>query len=574
VNSSNEGSETPRRRRRGLAHALAAAVALTVLNAVKPLQLDDEVPLYYADQILAHPLDPYDFTITWQQIAESAQNPIAPPVLPYWCAAGTALFGHDPVLWKLWLLPFSLALTLGIWSLARRFARGFEGLTVWAVALSPVVLPGLKLIIEVPSVALGVATVALFARACDRRSVGVAVAAGLLCGLALQTKWTTFVIPAAMLWYAALYRRIPLWLATTAVAAGLFVGWETLMFARSGTSHFMYQVKINNPLSPKQSLLLPLITYVGGLAGGATLIGLAGLGASKRSVAAAAAVIVLGTALIGFNPGSLGGAVRNPLTGKPWQPRIDTPIFLAMGALAWITAAATILSVWRPFHTMTPWRNAASRAGWFLAGWLAMEIVGYFVLSPFGAARRVIMVVLLLILIACRLASLTCRSPGRAWLVRSGAALSVALGLFYQTVDTAEAVAGKNAVEAGAAWAIPAARAEGGRAWFAGYWNAEFYGPRAGLKPLVMGQSDLCPGDRLVIADVQTLEGNRYTIDDSHAVIETVFESRDVLPFSTVPCYYIGRRPLERQEGPRAKARVFRVVAPWHPVQEFDAQGR
>ncbi len=557
---------------KGIAAAVAAAVALTVLNAFKPLHIDDVVPWYFANQILEHPLSLYDFEIHWQQIPQPAQNPIAPPVLPYWWAAGIKLFGQNEVLWKLWLFPFNLALSVSAWAIFRRFARGFEQSLMWCSVLAPSLLPGLNLIIEVPCVSLGLAATALFFRACDRKSSRLAILSGIVCALAMQTKWTAFVVPGVFMLYALTHGKFKLWILAAGVASLLFVSWEGYTAFQSGESHFVHQLKISNPVKEERSLFLPLITYVGGLAPAAALIGLAGLWGGKKSVTAAALAFVIGFSLIAMGSGFSGSAIRNPFTGRPWQPRLDTPVFLAMGAFVWGVTLLVTLRIWRPFRSLTPWRRPGLAAGWFLAGWLALEVVGYFVFSPFGAARRVITVVFVITLVAGRLASLTCRSPGRAKLVRWSAAFGVMLGLGYQLVDTAEAIAGERTMNTAARWART--QSPDATCWFSGFWNSEFYGPRAGLKPLILGQSNLKPGDRIVVMDVKMLEGNRYLIDESRLSLEQTFATSDAIPFSTVPCYYIGRRPLESQAGPRVAARVYRVTAPFHPVQELDPQGK
>ena len=118
------------------------------------------------------------------------------------------MFGQDELLWKIWLFPFNLALTVGLWSIFHRFARGVEGLLLWLAVISPTVLPSLNLIIEVPGFALSVAATALFIRASDRRSAWGTVLAGLVCALAIQTKWTAMVTPAVFVAYALIRGRL------------------------------------------------------------------------------------------------------------------------------------------------------------------------------------------------------------------------------------------------------------------------------------------------------------------------------------------------------------------------------
>ena len=57
------------------------AAAYTLLNAVKPLIVDDAAYFNYADQIAKHPFDPYGFSIFWYDEMEPANYVLAPPVL-------------------------------------------------------------------------------------------------------------------------------------------------------------------------------------------------------------------------------------------------------------------------------------------------------------------------------------------------------------------------------------------------------------------------------------------------------------------------------------------------------------
>ena len=57
--------------------------------------------------------------------------------------------------------------------------------------LSPMFLPSLNLMLDVPCVALGLGALALFCRACGRRSLILAVLAGLVAGLAIQREERT-----------------------------------------------------------------------------------------------------------------------------------------------------------------------------------------------------------------------------------------------------------------------------------------------------------------------------------------------------------------------------------------------
>lgn len=218
------------------------AVLLTALNALKPVHVDDSTYLAFARQIARHPLDPYGFALLYFNTPLPAHRVLAPPVFCYWFGAGVFLFGEQPVVWKLWLLPFALTLVAAVWRLARRFAPGLERPLTLMTVMSPTVLPGFNLMTDVPCVALSLTAIALFISACDCRLWGRAAIAGLVAGLAMQTKYTGFLAPAAMLAYAILNRGFARWLVTTAVAALLFASWEGFVLWRYGESHFQFHL--------------------------------------------------------------------------------------------------------------------------------------------------------------------------------------------------------------------------------------------------------------------------------------------------------------------------------------------
>src|ERR1700676_757658 len=110
---------------------LLLALLYTLLNSVKPLTIDDTAYYYFADHLSRQPLDPYGFTVFWWKQPDPANQVLAPLVLPYWWSLAVRLFGMNPFLWKLWLLPFSLLFVFALHALLRRFARGLEMPLTW-----------------------------------------------------------------------------------------------------------------------------------------------------------------------------------------------------------------------------------------------------------------------------------------------------------------------------------------------------------------------------------------------------------------------------------------------------------
>src|SRR5262249_9388900 len=145
---------------------------------------------------------------------------LTPPVLVYWWGSGMRLLGREPVLWKLWLLPFVLLFVFSLYALLRRFARDWALPLTATTALSPAFLPSLNLMPDIPALAWSLAAVAVFLRAEERRRPSAAKncnqpllltgLAGLMAGIAMQTKYTAFVTPGVLLLRAALVGRLRL----------------------------------------------------------------------------------------------------------------------------------------------------------------------------------------------------------------------------------------------------------------------------------------------------------------------------------------------------------------------------
>src|SRR6516165_4432060 len=137
------------------------AMFVTVVNAFKPLAVDDSVNYEFARQFAHHPLDPYGFNYN----GVSANYTLVPPVTMYWWAAGLRLFGDQPFLWKLWFLPFNALFVFMLHAFCRRFALGLERPLVWMTVCSPVFWPSLNLMLDVPALALGLLAIDRFVAA-------------------------------------------------------------------------------------------------------------------------------------------------------------------------------------------------------------------------------------------------------------------------------------------------------------------------------------------------------------------------------------------------------------------------
>jgi len=565
-----------------LSELFLAALALTGLNALKPLHVDDVIWSYFAQHIAEHPAAPFDFTIPWHQSAQSARNVMAPPFLPYWWAAAIRVVGDSPALWKVSLLPIHLLLACSLSSLARRFASPFARPLVWAMMLSPTILPSANLMLDIPNLTFVLASVALFLDACENNSSRRALMSGVLLGLALLTKWNAFVGIPTLVLAALLFAPTWRWALVPLLSIAIFVAWEGYLFATIGESHFLHHARHDNPMDGTRSLVLPLITLTGALAPLVPLLVMCARGMRPRYLAAFMGVYALGLTLIAIIPAA-GFSVRLPLRAEPWTPRPEMPFFLALGLSCWAAAMAAFAVVGEE-----PWGNRSSRLrslvkspaslpieerlGLFLMVWLAIEVAGYCVFSPFPAARRVIGLVVPLTLLAGHVASRRRAAPAVSlrW-VWAAAGFQIAAGGLFFLVDTLEALSARRAAEDTRAWVDSIReRTSASTLWFNGSHGFEFYAMRNGMRPMLAGQSQLEPGDFLAIQAGDSGPAEQqvtYDLDKEKLVLLRELTFADGLPLSTWLCYYLGQRPIEHQEGPRTNVSVYRVLSAYAPQQ-------
>src|SRR5262249_42312055 len=146
--------------------------------------------------------------------------------------------------------------------------------------------------------ALSLAALVLFLTACDRDSVVLAVVAGLVAALAIETKYTGFLAPAIMLLYAILFRKLRLGGPALLGAAPAGGGWELLMAVLYGESHFLVAARGGGKWLDKLVLGAPLLTIVGGIAWPVLLLALAALDVRRGVLALTAGAGLAGYVLV------------------------------------------------------------------------------------------------------------------------------------------------------------------------------------------------------------------------------------------------------------------------------------
>jgi hypothetical protein len=556
---------------------LLLAALHTLGNVAKPLHIDDAAYYYYARQAAQHPLDPYGFEMFWWHNPQPANQVLAPELLPFWWSLALRIDGDHPWVWKLAMIPFSLLFIGSLYALFRRFARGLEMPLVWLTVLSPTFWPGLNLMLDIPSLALSLFALVLFMCACDRSAFGLAALSGLFAGLAMQTKYTAFLTPAAMLLYAIFLGRFRFWPVAALVAVQVFVTWEVVLALLYGESHFLYHYRdrAETDWLVRLSLLLPMLGILGSITPAIVLLTLKGLRVPWPFLAAVGVLGILGYGLVAYIKDTDETRLRPPqlIADLPFN-RPDLPFqeawFGAWGLVLMmliLVGIALLLRVWphrprgfdAPISASVPFRWFTHRTclmALFLILWLGVEIAGYVALTPFAAVRRVMGVVIVCTLIAGCVAARTCRGRKARAAVWCIAAYSAVVGLGFTALDWRDAQAEQEAAERAAAWLDD--HGTGGTIWFVGHWGFQFYAERAGMEPLSPTQSVLKKGDYLVYP--QWITKQSFDLAGTPRDLIEEFTVDDPVPLQTVMCYYSGNTAIENRDEPRITVYIYRIT--------------
>lgn len=547
--------------------ALLVALVMNLSNLFEPLAVDDVCHQYYAEQVAKAPLQPFEFDLVWHQKPVPAWDVMVAPVNSYYWAPAVLLFGGadggSTIGWKAWYLPVHFLFCWSLLLLLRRVVPAHANWLLAMLALGPAVLPGVNLMLEVPMLSLAFSGLVLLLRACDRRSLGTALLAGVLWGLAFQTKYSAMGFFGPWLLVAVLHGRWREFAVGFAAAAATALGIEGLVsLSHGGGSYFMRQLELTQHRDWWHNIR-GMFTQVGMLAAPAAFLGLCALRAPLLLRLLSAVLFLAALVVVAEVPDA---DERSLADGA-----LDSIAYALVSLATWATIAWVVvvllrrvvrhqgtfrgrgLGRWRPSHL---WSLG-------LACWIPGEVASSFVVSPFPAARRSMLVVLAFTFAVGWLAMHRRRLAG---CVRGVAVLSVVLGCCYQGIDLLEGRAVTNVARD--AVAAVRAREPNATIYFSGGWAFEFYAPRAGMKPFLRGTVEAKVGDYVVLGSIDGSEKPWFDMDSplwqERVEFVATIDGADAVPLSTQFHYYSGRRPLDGQVGPRFTAWVFRVRAPFH----------
>ena len=532
-----------------LAHrlVLVLALALTALNAAVPVTVDDPAYLRQASWWAAHPFDPLGGeTLLYQTLVPAAAN-AAPPVGIAWLALGMRVFGDTPLALKLWLFPWSW---LFVWAVNGLVARASPTLRVPLIVfavLSPVTVPSFHFMLDLPALALGLTALGLLI-ASDPTPRAAAIA-GLLAGLALQTKYSAIGVVAGGVLGVALAGRVQLAVVSGAIACATFTVIEAL-FSGGATPPLIAYLAGRPARDPGGHL--PLVTarklvLMAGTAGSALIpLGLFALGARRISGWIAIVAVLGGWTLFALAPPAL-VAWLDHVTGGRGINHAN----LTVGWMGLALALILIVAGARAWRSGDPFARAVT-------AWLILECAIAPFVSASASVRRVLgALVALTVLLSWHAGRSVAGDPARRTGVLASVACGVLLMLGFVLVDRDSALSEQRAL------VLARGRIHGtaGRlAYVADHWGAfQDAARRAGMIEVSAERPPLVPGDWLLVPF--GVEMRHVVLDPAHATLADSVPLPHRLPLTTHRSYYDGRQALRRVDSTWVGVHVYRVTA-------------
>jgi 4-amino-4-deoxy-L-arabinose transferase-like glycosyltransferase len=463
-------------------------VLATALNLGKPFHIDDIYYLEEAQWIAEHPLTPMSGEMYWitdrpEPFYLSNNSPV---LIPYLQAAVLATFGLSPLALHGLTAIFSAAAIVLFHALARRLAPRNALLLTAIFVLSPSFLAEQNIMLDVPLVATWLAFFLAFGDGSRPRQWWTAAAVS---GAAVMIKFTSF---ALLFFLVAEGLRTRAWrkmLALT-VPAAVLGGWSLWNYLEYGGIQILAR-----PLeygAPQLATGRAPIPELDALKATGTIVGRAALW-----------IVTLGGIATGFY------ALLPRLWRTPSMRRFLIGCAIALGILVPIGRALVVAF---PEHLAgEPFVHTVLRGAFFLFGlvllclcwqrmragddddkrlmlWIVSAAAFIFLLSPFVAARHVLVALPAVLFLVARRADLSFEG-----LERPMVAVAAVLGIWLAISDWRIA-----AVYRDYAPRITRHLAGAGRIFFVGHWGWQFYGKQEGWQVYVPDQTELRPGDVLV----------------------------------------------------------------------------
>jgi hypothetical protein len=461
--------------------------ALLVPFSGKAFHMDDPLFLKTAHQIIAHPFNPYGFTVNWyiseMPMAEVMKNP---PLASYYLAAVALLFGWSEEVLHLVFLPFAISIILGVYALARQYSTS-PVLAAMVFLISPYFLvSSTSIMCDNMMLALFVWSIVLWIDGIKHNSFLRLVSASVLITLAALTKYFALSALPLMLIFAVMHqRRFRLSLLTLALPIVVLVGYQQWTAALYG----------HGLLSDAAQYANFMHVATGSTAWGKILVGFGFVGPVLPFTFLLAPRLFRPYSLIGYVLLSFAAALLIIWgvvpSGAPSDPNGYRPL-LTFELLLLIFMGFLIMTI-----VATSWRPGANPdiillilwvIGIFIFGCIINWTVNARTLMPLGPPAAILFV-------RC----LNIKGPPTAQWTVASLIIGVLLSLSICWGDYRLASADRDAAER--ILNLPRSNCT---VWFQGHWGFQYYMEEGGAKAIDVHTSRVAPGDIIIIPNNNT----------------------------------------------------------------------
>ena len=462
-------------------------LVLALPFAGKAFHIDDPLFIWMAQQIQAHPGDPYGFLVNWYK-TDAPMSVILknPPLVSYYMALAASVFGwSEPALHLALLLP-ALAAALGMYLVARSLCER-PLLATLAAVLTPVFLvTSLTLMSDMLMLAFWLFAVFFWMQGLASRKHGTLMLAGLLIGLAGLTKYFgVALIPLLAAYCIFKERRFgwPLLYLLLPIALFGWYEWATRsLYGRGLLADVMAYAPAARSYADQSRLIPKLYTglvFAGGCIASALFF--ARQLWSAKSLALGILVAGLSVAALAWLPKL--SAV--PLVGTThWLLALQMGIWGTIGASLLLLAAMDLQR-----------RRDAGSILLFL--WMTGSFVFAGLVNWSTNGRSILpMIVPAGILIARALERRAASDAARrlpATLLPLSAAAALSLAVAWADAGLAETA------RTGARLIQEKHAASAGNAWFQGHWGFQYYMQQRGARPVDIRNLRFVPGDIVAV---------------------------------------------------------------------------
>lgn len=541
-------------------------VLATALNLTKPFHIDDIYYLEEAVWIADNPTRPMSGEMYWitDQPEPFHLSNNSPVLIPYVQAAVIAAVGVSPIALHALTAVFAALAIVFFYALAERHARPNALVLTAVFVLAPSFLAEQNIMLDVPLVASWLLFFLLFEDGSEDRHWWRAAS---VAAVAVMIKFTSFALIFFLILEALRTKR---WrgLLALSVPGAVLAAWSTWnWFEYGGIQILARPLEYGAPQVASGRLDVPGLRYLTmlGIVAGRGALWLVTLGgiltgyyalvpqlfthATTRRLAVACVVLFVVALPIGVYLVGIASDLGAPqLAGEPLQHTALRGLFFFVGLAFFVVAV----------------RRARAGDGHdvrFLI-WIVCALLFVVGLSPFVAARHVLVAFPAVLLLVARSESVQIAGRERAMI-----GIAAVLGVWLAISDHRVAAVYRDAADRLREDVAEPTRARGGTTYFVGHWGWQFYGKEAGFVPYVPDEVVLLPGD--VLIEPEGVAAQPITEDDRErlVLVDTVVTPsgpidvlRSMIDREGLYCVWVGL-PWSLRTEPLERFFVFEVSA-------------